>query len=299
MKLSILLCIFYSILSLESVAQSVAFSFDDGLDPTKEPRASKWNADILGSLSTHKVKAIFYVTGRRVDSAEGLSLVEKWGIDGHSIANHTYSHLNLGSKKTSLSVFISDTQKNEELLKEMPGWVARFRFPYLKEGNTEEKRDGVREWLADHGYASGAVSIDASDWYYNQRYLAWLKNDSKGDVSIFRDVYLKHIWDRASYYDSLSQKFMKRSAKHVLLLHTNAINAAFLTDIIEMFQTKGWNIVTPEDAYSDPLYAKIPKTLPAGESILWALAKQNGVVGLRYPAEDSAYEKESLDNLGL
>ncbi|MBL4673279.1 MAG: polysaccharide deacetylase family protein [Arenicella sp.] len=63
MKLSILLCLFLSILSLESVVQSVAFSFDDGLDPTREPRASKWNASILDSLSKNKVKAIFYVTG--------------------------------------------------------------------------------------------------------------------------------------------------------------------------------------------------------------------------------------------
>lgn len=286
-------------LAKESVAQSVAFSFDDGFDPTKEPRAQKWNTSILDSLSKHKVKAIFYVTGDRVDSAEGMSLVEKWGTDGHSIANHTYSHLNLGSKKTSLNLFVSDMQKNEALLKKLPGWVTRFRFPYLKEGDTVEKRDGAREWLANHGYVSGAVSIDASDWYYNQRYLVWLKDNAQEDVSIFRNAYLKHIWSRASYYDSLSKNVLKRSAKHVLLLHTNAINAAFLTDIIEMFHIKGWNIVSPEKAYADPLYAKTPEILPAGESILWALAKQRNVTGLRYPAEDSTYEKEGLDNLGL
>lgn len=25
----------------------------------------------------------------------------------------------------------------------MPGWTLRLRFPYLKEGNTAEKRDGI------------------------------------------------------------------------------------------------------------------------------------------------------------
>lgn len=299
MKLSVLLCLFLSMLSLESAAQSIAFSFDDGLDPTREPRASQWNASILDSLSKNKVNSIFYVTGGQVASPEGLSLVEKWGIAGHSIANHTYSHLNLGSSKTSLKAFVSDVQKNQELLRKMPGWIKRFRFPYLKEGNTEKKRDGVREWLADHGYASGAVSIDASDWYYNQRYLAWLKDNVKKDPSIFRDAYLKHIWDRASYYDSLSKKVLERSPKHVLLLHTNAINAAFLSDIINMFRSKGWNVISPEDAYSDPLYFKKIDILPAGESILWAQAKQKNIVGLRYPAEDSVYEKDGLDKLGL
>jgi hypothetical protein len=42
-----------------------------------------------------------------------------------------------------------------------------------------------------------------------------------------------------------------------------------------------------------------PDILPAGESILWALAKQKGVPGLRYPAEDDVYEKPILDRLHL
>jgi hypothetical protein len=37
----------------------------------------------------------------------------------------------------------------------------------LKEGDTQPKRDGARQWLREHGYASGAVSIDTSDWYYD------------------------------------------------------------------------------------------------------------------------------------
>jgi hypothetical protein len=39
--------------------------------------------------------------------------------------------------------------------------------------------------------------------------------------------------------------------------------------------------------------------LPAGESILWALAKQHGVPGLRWPGEDDIYEKPLLDALQL
>jgi hypothetical protein len=42
-----------------------------------------------------------------------------------------------------------------------------------------------------------------------------------------------------------------------------------------------------------------PAVLPAGESILWSLAKQARVPHLRYPAEDDVYEKPILDKLGL
>lgn len=299
MKLRITLSLLLFVLPTYGVAQNLALSFDDGLNPSSQPLASEWNAAILDSLSKASVKSIFYVTGNRVDSPEGLSLVSDWGIDGHDVANHTYSHFNLNSDQQSLESFISDTERNEALLKDIPGWIKRFRFPYLKEGRTVEKRDGFRRWMAEHGYGTGAVSIDASDWYYSSRYVAWLKDHTQEDSSIFRDAYLDHLWDRASYYDSLSQRMYNRSANHVLLLHTNAINAAFLTDIIAMFRSKGWNIISPEEAYKDPLYSELPKVLPAGESILWSLAKQNGVADLRYPAEDGAYEKPILDARGL
>ncbi|WP_022664269.1 polysaccharide deacetylase family protein [Desulfospira joergensenii] len=286
-------------LPLYSQAQSIALSFDDGFDPRKQPLASSWSASILKALSKARIKSILFPTGKRVDSPAGLRLVRDWGKAGHAVANHTYSHLNFCSEKTTLKQFIMETQKSETLLKDMPGWTKRLRFPYLKEGETLSKRDGFRNWLADHGYQSGAVSIDASDWYYNNRYLAWKKRHPDGDPSPFCIAYLNHLWNRAVYYDSLSQQIHNRSTNHVLLLHTNAINAAFLPDIILMFKSKGWVFISPEEAYGDPVYAMRPAGLPAGESILWALAKQNGLKNLRYPAESDIYEKPLLDRSGL
>ena len=143
------------------------------------------------------------------------------------------------------------------------------------------------------------MSIDASDWYYNTRYIAWRQTHPTDDPAPFRTAYLNHLWNRASYYESLSQLVLHRSAQHVLLLHMNRINADFLPDLIDMFRDKGWTLVSPDEAYADPLYAMTPNVLPAGESILWSLAKQSGASGLRYPAEDDVYEKPILDGLGL
>ena len=66
-----------------------------------------------------------------------------------------------------------------------------------------------------------------------------------------------------------------------------------------MFRAKGWTIIAPAEAYQDPLYAMQPRVLPAGESILWSLAKQARLPKLRYPAEDDVWEKQKLDRLGL
>jgi len=90
-----------------------------------------------------------------------------------------------------------------------------------------------------------------------------------------------------------------RSVAHVLLLHHNLTNALFLKDVVQMFKDKGRTLIDSEAAFKDPVYAMRPDTLPAGESILWALAKQEGVPGLRSPGEDDVYEKPILDRLHL
>jgi peptidoglycan-N-acetylglucosamine deacetylase len=280
-------------------AQSVALTFDDGLDPREEPQAAAWNKAILDALAAHGVKSMLFAAGARVDSPEGMALVRDWGLAGHSIGNHTYTHSNFDGNRMTLEGFIADVERDEALLRNYPGWTPRFRFPYLKEGNTALKRDGMRAWQSARHYESGAVSIDTSDWYYDERYRKWRALHPQADSAAYRNAYLQHIWGRSVYYDGLSQKLLGRSAKYVILLHTRSINADFLPDMINMFRSKGWTIIAPADAFSDPLYSMKPAVLPAGESILWSLAKQARVPHLRYPAEDDVYEKPILDKLGL
>jgi peptidoglycan-N-acetylglucosamine deacetylase len=149
------------------------------------------------------------------------------------------------------------------------------------------------------GYKPAPVSVDASDWYYNSRLLSRLKDNPAFNIEPFRKAYLNHIWNRACYYDSLSRQVLGRSVKHILLLHHNTINAMFLGDIIRMFQEKGWKVIDAETAFSDPVYKMEPRILPAGQSIIWGLAKEKKIKGLRYPGEDDIYEKPILDALGL
>ncbi len=281
-----------------ALAQSISFTFDDGLDPRTEPNAATWNARILGALDEGRVKSMIFPAGKNVDSSDGMALVRRWGEAGHAVGNHTYSHGNFGSPRLGLEAFTADVLRADRLLNKMPGWTSRLRFPYLKEGDTAEKRDGMRQWMSDHRYRPGPVSIDTSDWYYNQRFLEWQSAHPAQDPARIRQAYLAHLWDRAQYYDGLGKAVLGRRPAHVMLLHTNAINAEFLPGILAMFLNKGWRIVSPTEAFDDPLYAMTTTNLPAGESILWALAKQSGVSGLRYPAEDDVYEKPTLDALG-
>ena len=295
----LLIIIGLSLCSFTALAKSLAFSFDDGVNPQLDPQANVINSSILNTLQANQLKSIIFPAIVKIGDADGLQLVAQWGKQGHLIGNHTYSHHSLNAATVSLNQFIEDTQRAELMLKPLTGWTTRLRFPYLKEGDSVEKRDGLRHWLAAQHYQSGAVSIDASDWYYNQKYLALLKDNETEKIQRLKQAYIAHLLDRASYYDQLALQTIQRSPKHMLLLHTNAINAAFLQDVIDAFKQQQWQLIDAKTAFNDPLYQLQANTLPAGESILWALARQRGIQGLRYPAEDSVYEEPLLRQLSL
>ncbi len=99
---------------------------------------------------------------------------------------------------------------------------------------------------------------------------------------------------RDSCYDTLAQQTLQRSPAHVMLLHVNAINAASIEGIVAAFRSRRWTFTSPLQAFDDPVYRAQPMVLPAGESIVWALAKAAGAKHLRYPAEDSPYEQPAL-----
>ena len=199
------------------------------------------------------------------------------------------------------AAYIADIEKGEKVIEDLSGFVRLFRFPFLKEGETVEKRDAVRSYLRKREYRTGHVSIDASDWYIDDRLRKRLHEKPEADLKPYRDSYLAHLWDRASYYDGLSQELLGRSVPHVILLHHNLLNALFLSDLLEMFKRQGWEHIGADEAFDDPVYASVPDVLPAGEGILWSLAHASGRFkeSLRYPAEDSEYEEEKIDRLGL
>ena len=217
------------------------------------------------------------------------------------IGNHSYSHAYLNSSKTTTESFTADILKCEEVIKSFEQFRKIFRFPYLKEGETAVKRDAIRTFLKQHGYRIGHVTIDASDWAVENRLSARLTKDPAADVKPYREFYLSHMWERATYYDDLARKAIGRSVKHTILVHYNLLNALFLGDLLDMFQSKGWKLIDAADAFKDPVFSVEPKIVPAGESIVWAIAKESGKFDslLRYPGEDSEYEDAKMDQLGL
>ena len=280
----------------------IAFTF---YDPKTDKLAGlSWqeiNNRILAALANHRIKAVLYVTGKRVDSDMGRELVAAWDQTGHAIGNHSYSHLFFNNSNITLSEFASDVLRNEPLIRDYAHFVRLFRFPYFKEGDTAEKRDAMRSFLQQHGYRIGRATIDASDWAISGRLEKRLTSDPQAGTAAYREFFKQHIWERAQFYDSLAEQVLNKNVRHTVLLHHNALNAFFLDELIEMFVGKGWRPIDALHAYADHVYDLQPKSLPAGESLIWALAKETGKFEseLRYPGEDDVYENPKMDALGL
>lgn len=257
------------------------------------------NDALLKTLKKHRIKAALFVCGMRVADADadGKKLLTEWDDQGHLICNHSYSHLYFNGKSTTFKKFSTDFTKGDSIIKHYKNYTKYFRFPYLKEGNTAEKRDSMRVFLSQLDYKNGAVTIDASDWYIDAEIAKALKQDPNTDLTPYKEYYIKHILDRATYYDSLAVLVFRRPVKHTLLIHHSLLNALFLDDLLVALKKSGWKLIDAKTAFKDPVFNEAPKIVPCGESIIWQCAKKIEAIAatLRYPGEDGEYEKIPLE----
>jgi peptidoglycan-N-acetylglucosamine deacetylase len=258
------------------------------------------NSRILKALDSRNIKAALFVCGMRVDEYEGPKLLSAWDQAGHMICNHSYSHLNYCGP-TGYADFAVDFLKDEKIVAPYQNKTPLFRYPFLKEGDTADKRDRFRALLKESGYRVGHVTIDTSDWYINERMGDRLAKQPKASIQPYRDYLIAHLLDRAAFYRQLAIDVLGRDIRHTLLLHYNSLNALILPDVMAAFENAGWQWIDASLAYQDEVFRSAPKTLPAGESLVWALAKETGrfQARLRYPGEDGVYEEPKMNALGL
>ena len=281
-------------------AQSVAFTFDDGprLEATPLLSPLQRNQALLDALAAHHVQAALFVTcGFGADKPEGYALAKAWGQAGHALGNHTMTHPDLNDAKLGLAQYQQEVRDCDRITSTLPGYQKWFRFTYLREGNTPEKRDGMRAFLKQSGYRNGYVSLDTSDWRLDEKLNEVLRADPKADLAPIRQAYLSHLRQRAIAYRDLSRKLEGRDIPQVMLMHHNLINALWLKDAIQQFVDMGWTITTPAQAFADPVYQLQPERPAPGQSLLLSIARTRGMgkfEGWQRLVDDGDFEIDAL-----
>ena len=250
---------FVVLLSGVSVSQKVAITFDDlplnGALPEGVTRV-QIARDTLAVLQKRHVPAAYgFVNARKLegnpDAAEALKV---WAAS-EPVGNHTYSHMDLNANPAE--AFEREIEQNEPALELLAAKDANWhwlRYPYLREGDTVEKRRAVRAYLQGHQYRVAQVTLDWEDYLWNSAYARCEAKNDAASIAWLRSSYL----DMASQYLDLGREMAKlvhgHDINHVLLLHLGAFSSTILPDALDLLQKKGFTLVTLEEAESDPVY---------------------------------------------
>ncbi|KUJ84203.1 polysaccharide deacetylase [Microbulbifer flavimaris] len=235
-----------------SHAREVAFTFDDA--PRKASgfydgptRAQK----LLQELEDHQVGKVAFFANTSQLEGERLQRLKAYGDAGHIIANHSHTHPNFNGE--ALQAYIDDVHAADQALGIFPTFKKWFRFPYLREGNTPAKRDGMRHYLDEQGYLNAYITLNNYDWYIEALFQEAVARGIEVDLAKLRHFYLDVMIAGIEYYDQLSITHLGRSPKHVLLMHEMDITALFVGDLADTLRAKGWSIISPEEAYTDEI----------------------------------------------
>jgi peptidoglycan/xylan/chitin deacetylase (PgdA/CDA1 family) len=268
-------------------AQKLAITFDDlPLNGALPPGVTRVEiaGNTLAVLKIRHVPPVYgFVNAKKLegnnDAAEALKL---WA-DAEPVGNHTYGHMDLNVNPAE--AFEREIEEDEPVLELVAAKDANwhwFRYPYLREGDTVEKRRAVRAYLEAHHYRVAQVTLDWEDYMWNSAYARCIaKNDAKS-IAWLRTSYL----NTASAYLDLGREMAKlvygHDINHVLLLHLGAFSSTILPDALDLLEKKGFKLVTLEEAESDPAYATDPDTgSKEGGTLLdqWMEARH-----IKYPA---------------
>ena len=244
-------------------AQQIAFTFDDlpahGDLPPGETRMQVVHSILATLKAQHMPPTYGFINGVKLEEhPDDLAVLKAWRAAGQPLGNHAYTHPSLNDHTPG--EYEADILKNEPILRSlMPNddwhW---FRYPFLWEGDTLEKRHAVRGWLEANHYRVAQVSMDFEDYLWNAPYARCVARGDEASIASLRESYLATAATFIPFYRDLSHTLYGRDIAYILLMHLGAFDAKMLPDLIALFRARGFSFVTLPQAEADPLYRDDP-----------------------------------------
>jgi peptidoglycan-N-acetylglucosamine deacetylase len=273
----------------------VALTFDDlpvhGPLPPGTTRADVARS-IVATLKAAKAPATYgFINAKGIrDAPETAEFLDIWRAAGHPLGNHTFSHMDLHTN--SVEAFEQDTHANEPTLKaSMSGgdwhW---FRYPYLREGETLDKRHAVAEFLKAHGYRVAEVTLSFDDYAYNDPYARCVAAKDSAGVAWLKESYASRAAAELSRGRDEAKRLYGHDIGHVMLLHVGAFQMVMLPKLMDLLRDGGFDLVTLPEAQADPAYtASESDVATKGGSTL--LERTRAARGLTPPPGDDTFAK--------
>ncbi|HEX8301951.1 polysaccharide deacetylase family protein [Sphingomonas sp.] len=265
----------------------IALSFDDvprmrGAFLTPQERGER----LIAVLKEKQVdQAAFFLNPGQLteygDTKGATQRIKDYVAAGHVLANHSFTHPRLAN--ISAADYLSNIDAAEIWLSRQPGHRPWFRYPFLNEGGKDmAKRDVIRAGLKARGLLNAYVTVDGSDWNMEDQALRAVKAGKKIDMDALRALYVETHVQSADFTDAMMVRTLGRSPAHMLLLHETDMAALFLGDLIDALRKDGWEIISADGAFADPIYRMAPETPYAAGTLAEALAWEKGITGPRW-----------------
>jgi peptidoglycan/xylan/chitin deacetylase (PgdA/CDA1 family) len=207
--------------------------------------------DTLRTLRKHNVKVVGFTVGASIRSHHRV-LLDEFVADGHVIANHTNTHPDFNTH--SIEEFKENIVRGQSNISRWAATPSYFRYPMLHRGETEEKRDSIRYFLAKKNFIVAPVSIDNDEWKFARDYTLALQSGNTTEAENVGRRYIDHMKAETLRYDQLANQKMGRKIKHILLLHMNQLNSVYLDELLQWYKDNDWNFISLPDALQDPIY---------------------------------------------
>ncbi|MCL2371667.1 polysaccharide deacetylase family protein [Candidatus Saccharibacteria bacterium] len=163
----------WSALPHDGPARFIAFTFDDGPNPTITPR-------LLDLLARHNIPATFFVMGSL--TARHPQIVDRMAREGHEIGAHSWNHTSMG--RMSSAQVINDINRTNAAIYDASGvYPTLLRPPYGALSATLRRTSTMPLIL---------WSIDTRDWQNrntNTIYNIVTREAQSGSIVLFHDIY--------------------------------------------------------------------------------------------------------------
>jgi peptidoglycan-N-acetylglucosamine deacetylase len=150
-----------------------------------------------------------------------------------------------------------------------------FRYPYLRSGDTIEKRRAVSAMLRRHRYRVAEVTLDFEDWAYHGPYARCVARNDQENIAWLKKTYLARAAESLTVGREEARLVYGRDIGHVMLLHVGGLNAVMMPSLLELLRSRGFDLVTLEEAQKDAAYAVEPDVaLPYGGTLFQQMMVQ-------------------------
>jgi hypothetical protein len=174
-----------------------------------------------------------------------------------------------------------------------------FRYPFLAEGNSQEKRDGVRNFLSHSNYKIAEVTMDFFDYEWADPYTRCLQKNDQKSIAWLKQSFIEQSLNGMEIAQILSKLLFRRDVKYILLTHVGAFQAEMMDDLITAFQAKGARFIGLPEALADEAYKINPNVLR--DRTYTFLSQVRASRGLKNPPRASelydALPEEKLNSL--